>query len=241
MYEYLFDIYQKWLIDYNESTLKKFFKLPAKTIFSLILYIVLLIATLYLLLCWSEFGNAAIISALLIEILSCIMLNSQQRDFIKNRCKIRLENHITYCNELRDYLINQFKEFNQKESYFSTLKSDLDNKISELQKKHDDIFKNINSVFHILLIPISVTLISGISNKNIPITDIIITTITITLITLTVYLIVWSIASVVGFVIKYEMNKYKKFASDIGCIIDIKSPKTCIVKIVNRHRCINKH
>ena len=60
------------------------------------------------------------------------MLNSQQRDFIKNRCKIRLENHITYCNELRDYLINQFKEFSQKESYFSTLKSDLDNKISGL-------------------------------------------------------------------------------------------------------------
>lgn len=89
--------------------------------------------------------------------------------------------------------------------------------------------------------PISVTLIAGISNKNIPINDIIITTITITLITLTVYLIVWSIASIIGFVIKHEMNKYKKFASDIGCIIDIKSKTTYKIKIVNRHRCINKH
>lgn len=241
MHEYLFDIYQKWLIDNNYSTLKKFLKLPKKTIAVLIFYFISLVIVLFLLLFWNKLGNAAIISALLIEILSCIILNSHQKNFITDRCKTRLKNHITYCNELRDYLINQFKEFNQKESYLITLKNDLDNKTSELQKKHDDIFKNINSVFHILLVPISVTLIAGISNKNIPINDIIITTITITLFTLTVYLIVWSIASIIGFVIKYEINKYKKFASDIDCIIDIKFKTTCKVKIVNRHRYINKH
>lgn len=241
MYEYLLDIYQKWLIDNNESTLKKFFKLPKKTIAILIIYFILLIIVLFLLLFWNKLGNAAIISALIIEILSCIILNSHQKNFITDRCKIRLKNHITYCNDLRHYLVNQFKEFNQTESYFSTLKSDLDNKISKLQKKHDDIFKNINSVFHILLVPIAVTLIAGISNKNIPINEIINTTIIITLFTLTVYLIVWSIASIIGFVIKYEMNKYKKFASDIGCIIDIKSQTACKFKIVNRYRCINKH
>ena len=240
MYEYLFDIYQKWLIDNNQIALSKFLKLPKKTIAVLIIFFVLLIMSLCLLLLCNELGNTAIFSALLIEILSIIILNSHQKDFIKDRSGTRLKNHIIYCNNLKKYLILHFKEFNQSESYFIVLKNDLNHKISELQDMCDKIFTAIKGIFNVLLVPISASLVAGISNQSIPISQIVIITINVTLFTLTAYLIIWSIASMISLIIKSEIKKYKQFASDICCIVDMKSESICKVRLAKCHRYINK-
>lgn len=225
MHEYIFDIYRQWRSKDNKSFFKKFFKLPTKTIIIFIISFLLLITALLLLIFSQKLGNTAIVAALLVEALYFIIINSHHKNFKLENSKLRYKNYIDYCNQFRKFLITNLKQINQNETYLPILKKAIDEKIAEKQKCYDEIFKNINDLFHVLLIPITVALIAGVSDRDMPIYDIVFISVMTALFIFTLYLTIWSIASFIGLIIKDEIIEYKQFSLDIGSIMDIRLVK----------------
>ena len=234
MLEYLFDVYQKWLITNDKSAFYKFCKLPCITKFVLVLFILLLIIALFLLTLYQHLGIVSTISALLIEILSCIILNSHHKSFIRKQSETQFENRIDYYRKLNTYLLDYLKEINQTEAYFPVLKNDIEHKISDFDRNYDRKFESLNNLFSALLVPISVALVVGISEKELQISEIVNLAITIALITFALYFLVWLTITVIKQLSKLEIDKYRRFADDINSLITLNRKPVYKVKPVKK-------
>ena len=159
------------------------------------------------LLIFSEYiGNWIILPAIGIYVLCCLIANAYGKRSTTKRSKKRYQNYIEYCQNLKIILIENLKQIDQDESYLKNIKTAIDNKIADVQKQYDKIFTSINNFQQILIIPITIALITGITGKDIPIEQIISISVVLALSTLILYLAIWGIASLLGLIIKDEMN-----------------------------------
>ena len=234
MLEYLFDIYQKWLITNDKSTFYKFRELPCTTKIVLALFVLLLIIAIFLLMLYQYLGVLSIISALLVEILSCILLNSHHKSFIRKQSETQFANRIDYYIKLKTYLLDCLKEINQTEAYFPVLKNDIEHKISDFDRNYDRKFESLNNLFSALLVPIAVALVVGISEKELQISEIVNLAITIALIIFALYFLVWLTITVIKQLSKLEIDKYRRFADDINSLITLNRKPVYKVKPVKK-------
>ena len=226
MHEYIFDIYRQWRNMDNKNILSQLLKLLIATIIILFLLTIGIFGSLALLIFSEYIGNWIILPAIGIYVLCCLIANAYGKRFTTKRSEKRYQNYIEYCQNLKIILIENLKQIDQDESYLKSIKTAIDNKIADVQKQYDKIFASINNFQQILIIPITIALITGITGKDIPIEQIISISVVLALSTLILYLAIWGIASLLGLIIKDEINEYKQFSSDIAAVMDIKSSKS---------------
>lgn len=226
MHEYIFDIYRQWRNKDNKNFFSKLLKLLLATIIILFLLTMGIFGSLSLLIFSEYIGNWIILPAMGIYVLCCLIANAYGKRFTTKQSKKRYQNYIGYCQSLKTVLIDNLKQIEQDESYLTNIKTAIDDKIADMQKQYDKIFMSINNFQQILIIPITIALITGITGKDIPIEQIISISVVLALSTLILYLAIWGIASLLGLIIKDEINEYKQFSSDIAAVMDIKSSKS---------------
>lgn len=223
MDEYIFDIYCEWRKKQNGKLFEKIKKFPKSTIISFFVCILGVFFPLFLIININNLKAWQITSFTILEILCCIIMNSLAQKIKTTNSKKRYTNYINYCFSLKKELLIALNDLGQSDTYIITLKKAVDKKIEKMQNSYDNIFNRIDTLFKILLIPVLLAIIAGVSKGKTPIADIITISLLFTIIIFLLYISILGIARFLGLIIEDEIQRYKDFATDLNSILDIKT------------------
>ncbi len=139
-----------------------------------------------------------------------------ERHQIKNS-EDDLESYRSYCNKLKNYLINDRKI---SLNIFSELIARLNTMNDKLEEKIDRKHERFSKFMEMLLIPISAVILGALLDKEINVNEVLNFGLSGLLIILFTYGLILFVSFLYDFVMRAPQGRYKRFATDLQSILD---------------------
>lgn len=211
--------YKDWLEKEEGTLFKKIFKIPIKIRVLLASLIIVLVAFFVFGFLSNEKNNYTIVEMVLagVYVILCVAVSiCTERHQIKNS-EDDLESYRSYCNKLKNYLINDRKI---SLNIFSELIARLNTMNDKLEEKIERKHERFSKFMEILLIPISAVILGALLDKEINVTEVLNFGLSGLLIILFIYGLILFVSFLYDIVMRAPQGRYKRFATDLQSILD---------------------